>query len=102
MNSTPPTSINRSLVYRPPTPEPRTYKVILADPPWSPEQKGKLGAINHYHLMTNQRILDMGTAIREISADNAFCFLWVTSATVELGFDVLRAWGGTDAGFGDI
>lgn len=79
--------------YRPPTPEPGTYKVILADPPWSPEQTGRLGAATHYQLMSNQRILDMGEAIREISAENSFCFLWVTTATVELGFDVLRAWG---------
>ncbi|WP_309130358.1 MT-A70 family methyltransferase [Brevibacterium sp.] len=94
MNSTSPASTAaRTAPHRPPTPQPGTYKVLLADPPWSPEQHGKLGAESHYQLMSNQRILDMGKAIREISAENSFCFLWVTTATVELGFDVLRAWG---------
>lgn len=35
----------------------------------------------------------MGPAIQEISAEQSFCFLWVTTATVETGFAVLRAWG---------
>jgi N6-adenosine-specific RNA methylase IME4 len=93
------TTHDDSVPRRPPTPTSHTYRVILADPPWSPEQKGKLGASQHYRLMTNQQILDMGTAIREISAENAFCFLWVTTATVELGFDVLRSWGFTYKSF---
>ena len=29
----------------------RKYKTILLDPPWDINQKGKLGAINHYDLM---------------------------------------------------
>lgn len=70
-----------------------TYSVIYADPPWQMHQRGKLGAVNHYSLMTNDRILGMGEAIREIAAENSFCFLWVTNATVPLGIDVLESWG---------
>lgn len=75
------------------TPTAGEYRVIYADPPWGLHQRGKLGAVNHYPLMTNERILQMGEAVREIAAENSFCFLWVTTATVPQGLDVLEAWG---------
>lgn len=84
--STPPT-IN------PRKPSPGTYQVIYADPPWLPFQKGKYGAQSHYSLMSTDRICAMGEAIREIAADQSFCFLWVTTATVPDGLRVLEAWG---------
>jgi len=82
-----------NLISTPRSPDPGKYRVVYADPPWGLHQRGKLGAINHYPLMTNERILEMGEAIREIAAENSFCFLWVTNATVPLGIDVLEAWG---------
>ncbi|WP_282857226.1 MT-A70 family methyltransferase [Pseudoclavibacter helvolus] len=75
------------------TPQPGTFTAVLADPPWQLQQKGTLGAANHYDLMTDQRILGMGAALKEMMADNSFCFLWVTTATVPLGIQVLEAWG---------
>ncbi|MGO2140778.1 MAG: MT-A70 family methyltransferase [Leucobacter sp.] len=75
------------------TPKPGTYLAILADPPWSLHQKGKLGAAEHYDLMTDDRILGMGDAVQEIAAENSFCFLWVTAATLPLGIQVLTRWG---------
>lgn len=75
------------------SPRPGLFKAVYADPPWTPQQTSRLGAANHYPLMSTQRILDMGPAIQEITADQSFCFLWVTTATVETGFAVLRAWG---------
>lgn len=75
------------------TPLPGTFRATLCDPPWSLQQKGDLGAGNHYDLMTDERILGMGEAMREIMAENSFCFLWVTTATVPLGIKVLEAWG---------
>ncbi|MGP5507393.1 MT-A70 family methyltransferase [Corynebacterium flavescens] len=77
----------------PPTPAAGTYTAIYADPPWVPSQKGKYGASQHYELMTTDRICAMGEGIREIAADNSFCFLWVTNATVPDGLRVLEAWG---------
>lgn len=74
-------------------PLPGTYAAVYADPPWQVQQRSSRGAIQHYHLMSTQRILGLGTAIRDIAAERSFCFLWVTNATVELGFEVLRAWG---------
>ena len=73
---------------------PTKYKTILADPPWDIQQKGKSrGAIKHYNLMTLDRIKAM--PISDLAEENAHCWLWVTNATLEAGFDVLRAWGFT-------
>lgn len=76
------------------TKNPTKYKTILADPPWDIQQKGKSrGAIKHYNLMTLYRIKAM--PIADLVEENSHCWLWVTNATLEAGFDVLRAWGFT-------
>ena len=76
------------------TKKPTKYKTILADPPWDIQQKGKSrGAIKHYNLMTLYRIKAM--PIADLVEENSHCWLWVTNATLEAGFDVLRAWGFT-------
>ena len=73
---------------------PTKYKTILADPPWDIQQKGKSrGAIKHYNLMTLYRIKAM--PIADLVEENSHCWLWVTNATLEAGFDVQRAWGFT-------
>ena len=71
----------------------KKYRTILADPPWNIEQKGALGAIQHYPLMTLDKIKAM--PIADLCEDNAHCWLWVTAATLCHGFDVLKAWGFT-------
>lgn len=75
------------------TPKPCTYRAILADPPWSLHQTGKRGASEHYPLMTDEEILGLGDAIQEVAAEQSFCFLWVTAATVPLGIQVLAKYG---------
>lgn len=76
------------------TKNPTKYKTILVDPPWDIQQKGKSrGAIKHYNLMTLYRIKAM--PIADLVEENSHCWLWVTNATLEAGFDVLRAWGFT-------
>ena len=76
------------------TKKPTKYKTILADPPWDIQQKGKSrGAIKHYNLMTLYRIKAM--PIADLVEENSHCWLRVTNATLEAGFDVLRAWGFT-------
>jgi N6-adenosine-specific RNA methylase IME4 len=69
------------------------YATILADPPWDVEQKGARGAVQHYSLMTLDRIKAM--PVPDLTEENAHCWLWVTNASLEHGFDVLRAWGFT-------
>lgn len=71
----------------------RRYRAVLADPPWRAQQRGRYGAGRHYLLMSDARILGLGSALRQIMAAQSFCFLWVTTATVPLGLKVLEAWG---------
>lgn len=72
------------------TNKPKKYTTVLADPPWDIQQKGNYGAIKHYNLMNLDQIKQM--PIDDLTTDNAHCWLWVTNATLEAGFDVLRAW----------
>ncbi|MCM1343735.1 MAG: MT-A70 family methyltransferase [Lachnospiraceae bacterium] len=66
---------------------------IIIDPAWPVEQKGNYGAIKHYKLMTLEQIKALPVA--SLCAENAHCWLWVTNATMEVGFSILRAWGFT-------
>jgi len=71
----------------------KRYKTIIADPPWEINQRGNYGAVHHYNLMSLERIKNMPVA--DLAEENAHCWLWVTNSTLEVGFDVLRAWGFT-------
>jgi len=71
----------------------KKWRTILADPPWDVQQKGGRGAIKHYNLMTLDRIKAM--PVSELCEEDAHCWLWVTAATLEHGYDVLRKWGFT-------
>lgn len=72
----------------------KKYKTILVDPPWDIEQGGTYGAINHYNLMSLERIKKMPIA-ELCDPESSHCWLWVTNATLRYGFDVLEAWGFT-------
>ena len=69
----------------------KKFRVLLADPPWKIGQLGKLGAIQHYDLMTLERIKAM--PIPDLMLDDSWCFLWVTNNTLWEGPAVLKAWG---------
>lgn len=71
----------------------QVFKTILADPPWDVEQAGARGAQGHYPLMTLAAIKAM--PVRELAAEDAHCWLWVTNATFRAGYDVMEAWGFT-------
>jgi N6-adenosine-specific RNA methylase IME4 len=68
------------------------YRTLVVDPPWDIQQKGARGAVKHYNLMSLKQIMDMPVADL-VDPDSSHCWLWVTNATLEQGFDVLRAWG---------
>lgn len=82
-----------------PAPEKGSYRCIYADPPWIKYQTGKHGAGEHYNLMTMQRLYEMADAIRYLAADNSFCFMWVTTATLPDGLALLKEWGFTYKSF---
>lgn len=72
----------------------KLYRTVMADPPWDIEQKGARGAINHYNLMTLDRIKNMPVADL-VDPQSSHCWLWVTNAALRHGYDVLEAWGFT-------
>lgn len=74
------------------------YKCILADPPWSYNDKcdaGKRGASHKYKTMPLREIIGLDEQIDELAADDCALFLWVPSPLVAQGVvsDVMRAWG---------
>jgi N6-adenosine-specific RNA methylase IME4 len=75
-------------------PEQKKYRTVLADPPWDILQGGGHGAVNHYPLMTFDRIKAMPVADLT-DPESAHCWLWVTNGVLRYGFEVLEAWGFT-------
>ena len=79
----------------PPLPLPEgQYRVIYADPPWQygntmPEYFTEQA--DHYDLMTLEAICAL--PVKELVADDAVLFLWVTSPILEEAFQVVHAWG---------
>ena len=75
------------------------YNVILADPPWSYDNKKtggslKSGAASKYVTMSLDEICNL--RIKEISDPNSLLFLWVTNSMIlSHAPKVLEAWGFT-------
>lgn len=70
---------------------PTRFKTILADPPWSHDQRGAKGAERHYRLMSLDRIKAMPVA--DLAEENSHLWLWVTNSSLRDGYDVAAAWG---------
>lgn len=73
----------------------RRWRTILVDPPWSFDIKNNRNAPDHARLfrcptMPFDEIAEL--PIREVCEDEAFLWLWVPNALLEVGFDTLRAW----------
>jgi N6-adenosine-specific RNA methylase IME4 len=67
------------------------YHTILADPPWQHNQIGGFGAQRHYPLMSLEDICAL--PVRQLAADAAHLWLWVTNGTLPMGREVMAAWG---------
>ena len=72
----------------------KKYRIVYADPPWKydqwlPHQYGDVE--KHYPPMTIKEISSM--PVKEMTADNAVLFLWVTSPKLEQAFEIIKAWG---------
>ena len=70
------------------------FRVIYADPPWSygntmPDYMGVQD--DHYPVMKIREIAEL--PVRDMTADDAVLFLWVTSPILEESFDIVRSWG---------
>lgn len=49
------------------------------------------GALNHYDLMTLDRIKNMPVA--DLADEDAHLYLWVTNSNIDEGLEVIKAWG---------
>lgn len=77
----------------PPLPE-GVFNVVYADPPWCYGDKlieGYGAAEHHYPSMTIEELCAM--KIKNIVAQDAALFLWVTSPLLDECWPVIRAWG---------
>jgi N6-adenosine-specific RNA methylase IME4 len=74
-------------------PTPTRYGTIYADPPWMERGGGKIkrGADRHYSLMKTKDIAAL--PVKELAADNAHLYLWVTNNFLKDGLEVMEAWG---------
>lgn len=78
------------------------FNVIVADPPWfynqrptHQESKTKFGGGAHgtYQLMKDQDILELGSLVKPVADENCALFMWATMPRLDLGIDVVKAWG---------
>lgn len=81
---------------RPPAMSPRRspagpYRTILADPSWQRNQGGRVGAVQHYALMSLADICAL--PVSSFAAQNSHLWLWVTNSSISDGFTVMDAWG---------
>ena len=74
------------------------FGTVLADPPWLfANRTGKMAPehkrLNRYRTMTNEEILAL--PVGDLALPQSHLYLWVPNALIELGLQVLRAWGFT-------
>ena len=70
------------------------YQVVLADPPWHYNDKagaGQRGAEFKYSVLKPADIMSL--PVRQMVADDAVLFLWITFPQLPLAEQVMRAWG---------
>jgi N6-adenosine-specific RNA methylase IME4 len=80
-----------------PSPPPKHYKVIYADPPWSfatYSRKGKGRSPEaYYDCMALPEIGALPVA--RWAADDCVLFLWTTDPLLDKAFEIIKAWGFT-------
>ena len=68
------------------------FGTIYADPPWRYDNQAARGAAGkHYDTMTVDEICSL--PVRQLGADDASLFLWVTNAFLFDAFKIFEAWG---------
>lgn len=72
----------------------KKYNIIYADPPWSYKDKAlarNRGCSCKYDVMTTNDICQL--PIRNISTDDAICFMWATFPQIAEALKTLKEWG---------
>jgi N6-adenosine-specific RNA methylase IME4 len=75
-----------------------SYKTIVADPPWRFSNRTGKAAPEHsrlfrYPTMTLEDICAMGPQVLEQADDESHLYLWVPTALLNWGLEVVAAWG---------
>lgn len=70
------------------------YSVIYADPPWSYNDKmsGHSFSLDHEYATTPLTWLKT-LPVRNITAKDGACLMWVTNPFLDVGIEVMKAWG---------
>jgi len=77
--------------------EKNKFGVIVADPPWSFNDKLKYGGVikrsadSHYSTLTPGIIRSL--PVDQLAAENCILALWVPSAMLKVGLDTMEEWG---------
>ena len=88
------TNTDTNIKHKAPRPDVRAkYGCIVMDPPTDVLQTGQHGAINHYPLMTMERLKQL--PVGELAQENAHLWLWSTNAALEASLDLARFYGFT-------
>ena len=74
------------------------YRTILADPPWRFTQRtGKVspehGRLHRYPTMSLDEICGLGDQVQDLVAHGGHLYLWVPSALLNSGLQVMAFWG---------
>lgn len=69
----------------------KKYKVILADPPWSYQNKGRGSASGQYDCMGLKDICNL--KVQEIADKDCVLFLWATFPLLPEAIQVMNSWG---------
>lgn len=69
----------------------KTYKTLLADPPWKYGKGWGWGAGEYYHLMSLKDICDL--PVQNITDRNAHLYLWCPNGMLSQRLRVMEAWG---------
>ncbi len=70
----------------------KKYSIILADPPWSYNNKTiRGGAEHHYETMALKDIQEL--PVQDISEDNSILFMWGTWPLLKECISTIEAWG---------
>ena len=68
----------------------KKYNIVYADPPWQYKESWGNGQVG-YDTMTNDDICKL--PVRNILADQAHLYLWVTNPFLAEGLEICKEWG---------
>ena len=73
------------------------YDLIYCDPPWAYDVDLSSGATrspqNNYPVMDLDALIEFGSKVKKISANNCVLFMWITAPKLNWMMDILESWG---------